>query len=607
MKKIIVGFLVLFLFTGCRSMDNVDGRPPRTTSEIRLDDIYRHIQDNPVYALNLVYMYKEIYSAPDNIQESYVEEWIQIDRFRAEAIENLIALQEKAIEEERWEDAISFGRSLASVGVITDHSESEAVFVLADAKKRLAENDILGAFLSAVRAHHLNPLDQQSALLFLEKAVEVRQRRAAAFFHDALVFAGGFNINPALAEYALGRDSVSDMVRGVATVIVDRGFRVERGMGFPDRVLGSAFFIDSSGLMITNYHVISSEVDPRHRGVSRVFIRMGDASSPRIPARVIGWDKTLDLAVIRAEVRPDYVFSVVDRVIPRIGDTVIAIGSPIGLEQTVTSGIVSALGRRFLQIGNVYQIDASVNQGNSGGPVIDSEGRLVGVVFAGIPQFQGLNFAVPADMLAAALPAMLRGGRAPRPWLGLVLCETFSGTEIIYTAPNTPAFRHRVNERTHIKSINGNTVTAPQGGIIPIWQRELFTLNPNELVSLETINNEGIVQRHVMMSVARPDVPMLEASRIDRRERLTAPLFGMFLVPLQSNLFVTNFRVDGVVRGSIADEVGISENDRLSISRFRILEEQGFALLEISISKRRMGFLETNMQLPAWLDSPDTL
>ena len=76
---------------------------------------------------------------------------------------------------------------------------------------------------------------------------------------------------------------------------------------------------------------------------------------------------------------------------------------------------------------------------------------------------------------------------------------------------------------------------------------------------------------------------------------------------IQSNFFVSNFRVDRVVRGSIADEAGISENDPVSISRLRILEEEGYALLEISVRKRRMGYLETSMQLPVWLDSPDTL
>jgi len=337
-----------------------------------------------------------------------------------------------------------------------------------------------------------------------------------------------------------------------------------------------------------------------------MFIRMGDATSPRIPARVIGWDKALDLALIKTEIDTEYVFSIVDRVIPRVGDTVLAIGSPLGLEQTVTSGIVSALGRRFLQIGDVIQIDAAINSGNSGGPIIDSEGRLVGVAFAGIAQHQGLNFAVPAEILAAALPAMIKGGRAQRPWLGLTLCETFNRAEIIYTAPNTPAFQQRIGEGLFIQTVNGRTVSAPQGGLIPAMQKEIFLCGPGELVALETADNDGNSKKWILLTALRPDLPLLEAARVDKRENIAAPLFGMVLTPLQSSIFSSNFRVNRVIRGSIADEAGISADDPVSINRLRILENEGYALLEISIKKRRMGYLDTNMQLPAWLDSPDT-
>lgn len=610
-KCLVICFVITILFIGCGSIsDRSEGYPSRSTSSIRLGDIEKQIHDNPILALDLIYIYKETYSVTENYEEN--EDWKQLTKFEKTAVENLCAMQEKAIEEERWEDAVTLGRSISSIGVITANTGKEAVFILADAKKKLSEGDNLGAFLAAVKAHETQPMDFESALLFLERAVDERQRRAAAFFLAAAESAvspreGGRNIPANLREYAAGRDTFSDMINGVATVIVDRGIRIERGMGFPDRVLGTAFFIDSSGLMITNYHVIASEVDPRYRGYSRLFIRLGDAASPRIPARVVGWDKALDLALIKTEIDPEYVFSLVDRVTPRVGDTVLAIGSPVGLERTVTSGIVSALGRRFLQIGDVYQIDAAVNSGNSGGPLIDSEGRLVGVIFAGIAQHQGLNFAIPAQTLAAALPAMMKGGRAGRPWLGLTVCETFYGAEIIYTAPNTPAARHRVGEGTFIKTINGRTVTASQGAIIPALQNEIFHCGPGELVALETVDADGNVKKHIVMTAARPDLPLLDAARIDRRERIAAPLFGLILTPLQSSLFSSNFRVDRVVRGSIADEVGISENDPVSISRLRIFENEGFAVLEISVRKRRTGFLETSMQLPVWLDSPDTL
>ncbi|MCL2801080.1 MAG: S1C family serine protease [Treponema sp.] len=606
MKKAIILLGLLLIFFGCRTLNSneAEAPPQRTTSAIRLSDIENQLSDNPVAALGMIFTYKEIYAGT----ESEVEDWQQLADLEKIAAANLFAMQEKAIEEQRWDDAASLGRSIASAGLTNAHAGKESEFLLSYAKKKLEEGDNLSAFLAAFRSNEIKPMDFASALLFLEKAVEARQRRSSAFFFAAAQAADrSRNIPANLREYAQGRDSFSDMINGVATVIVDRGIRVERGVGIPDRVMGSAFFIDASGLLITNYHVIASEVDPRHRGHSRMFIRMGDSTSPRIPARVIGWDKALDLALIKTEIDTEYVFSLVDRVIPRVGDTVLAIGSPAGLQKTVTSGIVSALGRRFLQIGDVYQIDAAVNQGNSGGPLIDSEGRLVGVIFAGYMQHQGLNFAVPAETLAAALPAMIKGGRAQRPWLGVTLCETFSGAEIIYTAPNTPAAMQKINEGSVIRTVNGRAVTAPQGGIIPALQNAMFGCGPGELVALETVDADGEVKKYVLMTVSRPDLPLLDAARIDRRDRIVTPLFGMVLTPVQSSLFSENFRVNRIVRGSIADEAGISVDDPISINRLRLMENEGYALLEITVKKRRQGYINANMQLPVWLDSPNTL
>jgi S1-C subfamily serine protease len=334
-----------------------------------------------------------------------------------------------------------------------------------------------------------------------------------------------------------------------------------------------------------------------------MFIRMGDNTSPRIPAKVIGWDKAMDLALIKVEMTPEYVFSLVDWIIPRVGDTVYAIGSPGGLEKTVTSGIVSALGRRFLQIGDVIQIDAAVNHGNSGGPVVDMEGRLAGIVFAGIEQYPGLSFAVPAERLAAALPAMIAGGKAKRPWLGLTVSETSQGAEIIYVSPFTPASEQRVTEGTYIKSINDEIVSASQGALIPALQDILFPRRPGELVALET--SDGV--RRVIMTAVRPDIPLMEAAKNDSRERMAAPLFGLILAPSVGKTFSSSYLVKKVIRGSPADEAGLSEQDPVSIRGFRLEADGGYTLMDINVKKRRMGYLETSMRLAALLDSPDTL
>jgi S1-C subfamily serine protease len=533
----------------------------------------------------------------------------KIDSLETQAVENLKSAQLDAITAGRWDEAASFARSLSVLGINVESTGEEPDLVLKAAKDQLAAGNDLLAFLGAVCAHELKPLELEDALLFLDRAFDIRQRRTAAFFLAAAEnrMEGRekeVSIPEQYRSYVSGRDSAADMIKGVATVLVDRGYRVERGMGMPDRVLGSAFFVDKSGLLITNYHVISSEVDPGYEGRSRVYIRMGDSASVRIPAKVVGWDKAMDLALIRADVTPGYVFSVADRVIPGVGDTVYAIGSPGGLEKTVTRGIVSALGRRFLQIGDVMQIDAMVNHGNSGGPVVDEEGRLVGIVFAGVEQYPGLNFAVPAERLAAALPAMIRGGKAERPWLGLTIAETPQGAEIIYVAPFTPAAEQQIPEGSHIVRFNGIELSAPQGALIPAYQEVLFANKPGELVSLEIDNGVN----YTLMTTPRPDIPLANAARVDTRERLAAPLFGIILSPaIQEGVFSSAYQVKKVIRGSVADEAGLSEQDPISIRGFRVEEKAGYALLDINVKKRQMGYLETTMRLPAALDSPDTL
>jgi S1-C subfamily serine protease len=609
---------ITVLVTTCATIEDAQMRlaPPRSTREVRLSDIEKNVRENPARAIHLIGMYNELYgqerpvtntdaeTGADTDTGAEMSDGLKLENFRADAVKNLIALQTRAIGEKRWDDAVSLARSLAVLGIQVEKTGGEPDVLLEAAKDFLATGKDLQAFLAAVHSDELRPLDERDALLFLERSYKTRQRRTALYFLNAVLAANKNAVLQAeIKDFAQGRDSAPDMIKGVATVIVDRGIRVERGMGMADRVLGSAFFVDASGLLITNYHVISSEVDPAYKGYSRMYIRMGDATTPRVPAKVVGWDKALDLAVIKVGIKPEYVFSVVDSALPRVGDSVYAIGSPGGLEKTVTSGIVSALGRRFLQIGDVIQIDAAVNHGNSGGPVIDSSGRLAGVVFAGIEQFEGMNFAVPAERLAAALPAMLKGGKAKRPWLGLTLAQTREGAEIIYVAPQTPSAEQLVTEGAYITELNGEAVSAPQGELIAKLQDLIFPCEPGELVSLVTSDGK----RRIIQMAARPEVPLAEAAKKDSKERLAAPLFGLILEPSVGHSITPTYLVKGVIRGSIADEAGLSPSDPVRLHAFTIEEKEGYVLLDIDVKKRASGYMETTMRLPAMLDSPDTL
>jgi S1-C subfamily serine protease len=189
----------------------------------------------------------------------------------------------------------------------------------------------------------------------------------------------------------------------------------------PQEGSGSGFVYDRDGHIVTNFHVIE--------GARELFVTFFDET--RVPAGVVGVDPSNDLAVIKAEVSPDLL-----RVIPlgdsdtlKVGRFLVAIGNPFGLEQTLTTGVVSSLGRviespdgRF--IGEIIQTDAAINPGNSGGPLLDLGGRVVGVNSAIISPSRasaGIGFAIPAGTVRRVVPELIARGRYAHPWLGVVL------------------------------------------------------------------------------------------------------------------------------------------------------------------------------------------
>jgi len=445
------------------------------------------------------------------------------------------------------------------------------------------------------------------------RALESRNRIALGRFALALK-ASGRGLPEGSEAFLSSRDAMADMRKGVVTIRVDRGIKIEQGLGIPDRVLGTGFYIDPRGYVLTNYHVISSEVDPKYEGYSRLSVRPSDAPETRIPAKVVGYDRLLDLAVLKVDAKPEFVFSFDRAQAPLPGERIYAIGSPVGLENTITSGIVSAVGRRLLPTGEVIQVDAALNPGNSGGPLVDGEGRVLGVVFAGLPNYQGLNFAIPSAWILRVLPELMRGGELDRAWLGLALADLSgeaggsspaqpaSGARLLvsYSAPKMAARVDMGDD--YLVSIGGEKIAK-----IEEAQALLLGHAPGELVSLRLRDGKG--ERLVLSALgSRPYAPLEGALQSDRRERLFPVLFGMELKPLPATfLEPESYSVARVYPGSVADESGLSENDPFSLRRFVVDKGQRFIYIQIHVKKRKAGFLDSIIQLPAALDSADLI
>jgi len=184
--------------------------------------------------------------------------------------------------------------------------------------------------------------------------------------------------------------------------------------------VGSGFFISPDGYAVTNAHVVR----PEHAIALSTQIRMPDGDI--YDADVIGADQQTDVALIKVKGRADFPFVAFADAPPRVGDWVIAIGSPFGLDGTVTTGIVSAEGRDigYGPYNDFIQIDAPTNQGSSGGPSFDLAGKVIGVNTAlwrtpGAPGFIGIAFAIPADTVKSIIAQLKENGSVTRGWLGV--------------------------------------------------------------------------------------------------------------------------------------------------------------------------------------------
>ncbi|MEX2112132.1 MAG: trypsin-like peptidase domain-containing protein [Pirellulales bacterium] len=214
------------------------------------------------------------------------------------------------------------------------------------------------------------------------------------------------------SEEAAALDAFSSVVVRVAETmtpaVVNIRSRQRRGGS------GSGVLFTPDGFLLTNHHVVQNS--------SEVRVRLTDGRE--LSGRVVGADPWTDLAVVHADANGLPFASLGDSAKLRVGQLAVAIGSPLGFDSTVTAGVVSAQGRTLRSItghlvDNVIQTDAALNPGNSGGPLVDSRGHVIGINTAVIAAAQGICFAIPINAAKHILPQLLQHGRVVRGYLGL--------------------------------------------------------------------------------------------------------------------------------------------------------------------------------------------
>jgi serine protease Do len=224
--------------------------------------------------------------------------------------------------------------------------------------------------------------------------------------------------------------SFASLVKATGPSVVHIGVRKFRAEG-----LGTGFLVSQDGYILTNEHVVGD--------AQLIRVRLSDRRE--YDAELVGSDAKTDIALIKIQAEtPLPAVPLGDSDALEVGDWVVAIGSPLGLDHTVTAGIVSAKERRAINPGgrvspydDFIQTDASINPGNSGGPLLNTRGEVVGINSAVSTQGQGIGFAIPINMAKTILPQLKASGQVDRSWLGISIGEVTVDAEKAYGLSDT--------------------------------------------------------------------------------------------------------------------------------------------------------------------------
>ena len=236
----------------------------------------------------------------------------------------------------------------------------------------------------------------------------------------------------------------------------------------PSRGKGSGFIVSKEGYILTNNHVVD--------GADKIKVTLLDGRT--FDAKKVGQDPTFDLAVIKIKASDLPILPLGDSDVTEVGEWVVAIGKPLGFENSVTAGVVSAKNRTLQAPGvnfqGFMQTDAAINPGNSGGPLIDLNGKVVGINTAIVPYAQGIGFAIPVNMAKQIMDDLINHGEVRRGWLGVTvqpltasLIEAYKipvkeGSIVADVQKNSPAHKYGLERGDVIVSVGGKAVKNSQ-------------------------------------------------------------------------------------------------------------------------------------------------
>lgn len=366
-------------------------------------------------------------------------------------------------------------------------------------------------------------------------------------------------------------------------------FDIPRQQQRENNSLGSGFIVDAKrGLVLSNHHVIAK--------ADEIKVTLHDGRT--LNADLVGSDPDTDVAVLRIPAESLKALPFADSDALKVGDFVVAIGNPFGLKQTVTSGIVSGLGRSGLGIEgyeNFIQTDASINPGNSGGPLVNLRGELVGMntaILAPGGGNIGIGFAIPANMARSILEQIVEFGTVRRGLFGVSVQDLttelakalgipdLEGALVAAVEPDSAAAAAGLRDGDVIRAVNGKRIRAADD-----LRNQFGLLRVGETVDLDIIRNGK--QRQLSGEIADPYRDFLPGKRVARS------LAGALLGELDRQGGVPAVPVGSVEPESPAWNAGLRESDRiLEVNGERIRSLQDIAL----VLQRSSGLISLRIQ-----------
>jgi Do/DeqQ family serine protease len=328
------------------------------------------------------------------------------------------------------------------------------------------------------------------------------------------------------------------------------------------RASGSGVIVDSKGYILTNNHVIEN--------AQEINVRLSDGR--KLSAKLVGRDPKTDLAVLKVEAPgPLPAAELGDSDQLRVGQWAIAIGNPFGLDRTVTVGIISATARTRVgvtQYENFIQTDASINPGNSGGPLLNLDGKVIGVNTAIVAAGQGIGFSIPINQAKDVMRQLIAGGRVVRGWLGIAIQDVTDalaahfgvkereGVLVADVMKGGPAEAAGLRAGDVIVEFNGGPIKE-----VPELQRRVAAVSPGQAVRLTVIRDGKPVRFSVRIGEMPSDEPKPALAEDAEGWGLSVePLTGeaalRLNLPVPSGLLVTD-----VTAGGPADKAGLRRGD----------------------------------------------